>query len=81
MDNQLLKQQQEVIDFRIIFDNALTFNQHVQKVFPKKIKNISFIVRNLLCIENSNTFTALYNKLVLSMICYSDAICYTFQDF
>ncbi|CRK87851.1 CLUMA_CG001638, isoform A [Clunio marinus] len=61
-------------DLGIIFDNKLSFNEHVEMVCSKAKRMLGFIMRVGKYFNNILTFVSLYNSLVRSNLEYASVI-------
>lgn len=68
MNNNPLTLKEMVSDLGILFDNKLTFKNHIQKVANDSFKILGFIIRNSHNFREKLTLTTLYNSYVRSKL-------------
>lgn len=74
INNTILNRSKQVKDLGILFDDKLSFKNHVQAIITRASKLLGFICRSLKPFVNINTHKLLYNTYVRNIIEYGSSI-------
>lgn len=74
INNSVLPRSRIVKDLGVLFDEKLSFNNHVRSIISRASKLLGFICRSLKPFDKLNTHIILYNTYVRSILEYGSAI-------